>query len=153
MNSYFLPSAAAVLIAIVAWFLYATWLQPGVVAEPLVAPLVSEPSLASTTPTILTRDQMAGSTVVVESASLPIAGWVVVHEMNGGHVGNALGAARRDAGVHTAIVVELLRDTATSSPYAVILYEDNGDKEFQLRTDLPIVSAQGDPLIATFKTN
>ncbi len=154
MNKFVLPITAIILIATIVWLLYATWLQPGhsAPAPDESGAAVYAQQYASTTPLIRVRDQAAGPSVLIEAVGLPRAGWVVVHEMIGSHIGNALGAARRDAGVHSLVSVELLRNTATTSPYAVILYEDDGDREFELRTDLPILAAEGDPLIAMFTT-
>ncbi|MBI2048425.1 MAG: hypothetical protein HYT30_00660 [Parcubacteria group bacterium] len=101
---------------------------------------------------LMVGDQESGSTVRVVSAEFAVPGWIVVHETQGGHVLNALGAARVDSGIHTDAVVELLRGTEPGGSYAVILYSDNGNKEFEIRGDLPIIDTEGNPVMKTFRT-
>ncbi len=98
------------------------------------------------------QPQAAGMTVLAARVSLDAAGWAVVHEVDGGHILNALGAARLDQGAHEKIVVELLRNTEPGREYAVVLYADNGNKEFELRGDLPMIDIDGNPIMQTFKT-
>ena len=94
-------------------------------------------------------NQPAGRAVVVSEVTLPSLGWVVVHEvLPDGALGNALGASRREAGSHTNVIVDLLRGTEPSRTYAVVLYEDNGDKAFDLKADSPISGAR-----ASFNAN
>ena len=94
--------------------------------------------------------QPAGMSVAVTEVQLPQDGWVVVHEVLSGHVANALGAARREAGVHETVTVNLLRGTVAGGEYVVVLYADNGNGEFELRADQPIVNPDGDPIIVSF---
>lgn len=97
-------------------------------------------------------DQAAGESVLVQRAVLPVNGWIVVHEIVNGHVSNALGAARRDTGVHEDVSVSLLRDTEAGREYIVVLYEDNGNGTFEIHSDLPILGAGGQPVMAQFST-
>lgn len=94
-------------------------------------------------------DQPAGRAVVVDNAYLQKVGWVVVHEMVGDKLGNALGASRREAGVSTRVVVELLRGTEPGNRYAVVLYGDNGNRTFELHDDPQLADEDG-LIMATF---
>lgn len=96
--------------------------------------------------------QTSGTQVHVKRVTVERAGWVAIHEIEGGHVLNALGARRLDAGTHNDIVVELLRATEPGREYAAILYVDNGNKEFEVRGDLPMIDVKGNPLMQTFRT-
>ncbi len=107
---------------------------------------------ASSEAALSIRAQPATTSVVVQSVSLGVPGWLVVHELTDGHVANALGAARRDAGTHTDAAIELLRPTESRTPYMLVLYRDNGNKEFDLRGDIPIVDGNGDPVMQRFET-
>lgn len=98
------------------------------------------------------RDQSAGATTTVEQVEMSVPGWAVVHEIEGGHVLNALGATRLDAGKHENVSVELLRATEPGGSYAVILYTDNGNKEFEIRGDLPVIDISGNPVMKSFRT-
>lgn len=92
------------------------------------------------------KDQPAGSFVVVESANLSQEGWVAVRDASG----RTLGAARLDAGAHSAVQVELLRGTEAGQKYQVLLYADNGDKEFDLHTDTLVMNSDGSVAGASF---
>lgn len=96
--------------------------------------------------------QSAGAQVVVTNVTLPEDGWLVVHEITDAHVGNALGAARRDAGFYDVVSIELLRNTLPQTEYAVVVYADNGNKIFEIKTDLPVINSTGDPVMSTFRT-
>ncbi|MFZ3043860.1 MAG: hypothetical protein WA058_01995 [Minisyncoccia bacterium] len=75
-------------------------------------------------------DQSAGESVVVESVTVPPPGvWVAVREANGNDLGNVLGAARV-VGPHGAVTVSLLRPTEPSRSYAVELYRDDNNGNF-----------------------
>lgn len=102
---------------------------------------------------IVVTDQAAGATVHVDELSLALDGWAVVHEEQGGYIGNALGAMRRDAGSYTDLTVSLLRNTEPATRYWVVLYSDNGDRLFNLHDDFPIRDANSNPIISSFMTN
>lgn len=90
-------------------------------------------------------DQPAGRATLVARAALPALGWVVVHEVQAdGTLGNALGASRREAGVHQGVVVDLLRGTEPGKTYAVLVYEDNGNKTFELHDDAVVPASRAD---------
>lgn len=94
--------------------------------------------------------QPAGNVVSVSSATLTEDGWIVVHEVIGGVVANALGAMRAGKGVNTAVTISLLRGTTVGSTYAVVLYNDKGDREFSLVTDRPLTNESGAYIMSTF---
>ncbi|MEK7145104.1 MAG: hypothetical protein AAB794_04610 [Patescibacteria group bacterium] len=75
-------------------------------------------------------DQPSGDSVIVESITVPPLGiWVAVLEVNGRDFGNVLGAARV-VGPHQNVEVSLLRPTEPNRSYAVGLYRDDNDGEF-----------------------
>ena len=91
-------------------------------------------------------NQPAGSFVSVSSVTIAQTGWVAVRDASG-HV---LGAARVDAGTHTAVQVPLLRNTETGGSYQVLLYADDGDKVFDLHKDTLVMNADGSVAGASF---
>ncbi len=97
-------------------------------------------------------DQQAGGSVIVRTIRIESTGWVVVYESRGGQPGNALGAARVNAGTHENIAVELLRATIPGQTYFVVLHRDDGNKTFELRNDFPFRGEEG-PLMDSFMTN
>ena len=130
---------------------------PGRLADSVTDPLAEAdesavPDTGTDAATLAIATQAPGMTVSVSHVALSSAGWVVVHEIDGGHVLNALGARRLDAGVHADVAVELLRMTDPGRTYAIILYADNGNKEFEIRGDLPMIDAGGNPLMQAFRT-
>lgn len=101
---------------------------------------------------VVAPDQPAGSSVRVTDVSLPPEGaWVVVHEIGPNAVFlNALGAHRYDTHVREG-VVQLLRPTEPGRQYAVVLYRDNGDRQFSLEEDFPLLDAQShEPIFDLF---
>lgn len=110
------------------------------------------PKTGTDVATISMKTQTAAMSVLVDRVALNTSGWIVVHEVEGGHVLNALGAKRLDAGEHAGVLIELLRATEPGRAYAIILYSDNGNKEFEVRGDLPMIDKSGDPLMETFRT-
>lgn len=102
---------------------------------------------------ILVSAQDAGATVLLDSLTLPLNGWAVVHEEQAGYIGNALGAVRKDVGTYNDVRVSLLRSTEPATRYWVVLYSDNGDRLFNLRDDFPIRDANSDPVLNAFTTN
>lgn len=101
---------------------------------------------------ITVLDQLAGDRVLIDTVELSVSGWVVVHEDLEGSFGNALGAARFDTGQHKRGYVKLLRNTVPDTLYYVILYQDNGDKQFSLSDDIPLTDLANNPIGATFRT-
>jgi len=110
----------------------------------------STPPTSSTS--VRVENQAAGDTVVVAHVTLPNAGWVVVHEERNGFIGNALGAARKDAGDHTNATISLLRPTASTTRYWIVLYSDNNDRQFNLADDFPFRDSDANPITRSFMT-
>ena len=143
-------------------FLVAAWFVGGDLSS---VPLSAYSILSSEHPASVTKkpvaesgavsiaDQPAGSSVTVESVTVPPPGvWVAVREMNGSDLGNVLGAVRV-TGPRSNITIPLLRATEAGSTYAVELYRDDGNDEFNLSTDSVYVDfATGEPVIAYFTT-
>jgi hypothetical protein len=97
------------------------------------------------------RDQPAGHAVIVERVVLTETSWVAVRELNeDGSVGNILGAARRDAGEHERVVVDLLRSTEPDKRYALVIFTDDGDKAFDSKKDTPVMEAENKLLMSAF---
>jgi len=95
------------------------------------------------------EDQKPGDRVVIKSVVLGTIGWVVIHDDNNGKPGHILGAHRFNAGTYTG-QVELLKATEEGKVYYAMLHADNGDKQFDYRTDLPINDAGGNPVMMRF---
>ena len=99
---------------------------------------------------IVVEDQLAGDRVLIKEIALTDSGWAVVHEDAGGIPGNALGAQRFDKGVHSG-TIDLLRNTNIDQSYYVLLYRDNGDREFDLVTDSIVIDTDDNPVGDTFR--
>lgn len=111
--------------------------------------------VVTTSDAIVVEKQAAGNSVVVKSVNLEVGengGWVVVHEVKDGVMANALGAVRRDSGISTDVVVKLLRATALGGTYTVVLYTDDGDRQFSMTTDKPLKDVQGEYIRGSFST-
>ena len=102
------------------------------------------------TTALTVSDQAAGTAVVITQATLERDGWIVVHEEGDGVIGNALGALRRDAGTHEALSIPLLRTTQSAQRYWVVLYTDNGDRQFSLSDDTPVRTTNNELTSSSF---
>lgn len=118
-------------------------------ASPTDSVLTPTGNLA-TLPAVSLTNQSAGLGVLLQSVELTSPGWVVIHEDRTGVPGNALGAARFEAGVHTAASVTLLRGTEKGATYYAVIYGDNGDRIFNLKDDFPVRDESGNPILARF---
>ena len=107
-------------------------------------------TLKSENGSISVSDQLSGDRVLLDEVSFESVGWVVIHEENNGVLGNALGARRFDAGLNKKGYVKLLRNTEIDQTYHALLYNDNGDKEFNLENDMPLRDSAGGFIEAVF---
>lgn len=92
-------------------------------------------------------DQPASRTISLSAATFPInEGWIGVRDYQNDELGFILGAVRFsqvDGLVPTEIT--LLRSTITGNRYAVVIFTENGDNEFNLANDVQL-----DQIFATF---
>lgn len=103
---------------------------------------------------ISVSNQLSGGSVTVESITIPPPGvWAAVREINGSELGNVLGAARVK-GPRSLVIVSLLRATEPNRQYAVELYRDDADGEFDpARNSIYVDFNTGAPAISYFATN
>lgn len=100
---------------------------------------------------IAVSEQDAGSSVVVDEVTLSETGWVAIREMKNDVMGNVLGAKRiQNPGTISRVSVELLRPTVAGETYAVVIYRDDGNANFDLNFDSLVVRGD-DPVSATFE--
>ncbi len=97
-------------------------------------------------------EQVAGSSVAIESVTVPPPGvWVAVREVEKGQLGNVLGAVRAK-GPRSNFTVPLLRNTKPGTTYAVELYRDNGDEFFNAASDSTYVDFTSDQAVVAYFT-
>ena len=92
----------------------------------------------ATNETVSVSDQPAGDSVRISSVTLSKAGWVAVRDSLRIH-----GAAWLTAGTHENVSVPLLRNTTSGDKYSVVLYVDNGNKQFDMHADSLISGMSG----------
>lgn len=100
---------------------------------------------------ISVTDQSAGDMVYVSQMDLGAPAWVAIRENNDGELGNILGAGWYPEGKSTG-TVELLRGTESGAVYYVVLYTDNGDKQFDYRQDTLVTDGGTNILVTKFRT-
>jgi hypothetical protein len=100
---------------------------------------------------LLVGDQISGDTVLVLNAKVATTTWLAVRENNGDLLGRILGAHRIPPGESKDVTVELLRPTVSHLMYAIVMYEDDGDGEFDNKLD-GLVEEGDQPLIYPFIT-
>lgn len=94
-------------------------------------------------------DQFPGTVVFVSSVELPKGGWVVIYREAGGAPGEIAGAGYFSADVLTG-EVNLAQASAEGEKYYAVLYRDNGDLQFDPKTDLVYRDASNQPVLTTF---
>jgi len=99
---------------------------------------------------VTVSDQKAGTEVVLSGVSFEKGGWVAIHEDDNGKLGKILGVQLFDAGKGVGIV-ELLRGTLPGNTYYAVLHNDNGDRAFDPKIDLPIIGTNNSLIMTTFK--
>lgn len=100
---------------------------------------------------IVVADQNAGIEVHIKEVTLEKTGWIAIHESQNGSLGTVLGAQLFDAGKQSGIV-DLLRGTAPGNIYYAVLHDEDGDRAFNLRKDLPLTDRMGNLIMAEFRT-
>jgi hypothetical protein len=106
-------------------------------------------TVASTTSddeSVLVPDQPAGDVVAVSNVTFTQSGWIAVRDDRGW----TLGAGRFDEGMHSDVMVKLLRTTTPGERYQVLLYIDDGDKEFDLDKEILVTRSDGSVAGTTF---
>jgi len=93
-------------------------------------------------------DQRAGSLVFVKHVEASKPTWIAVRDVAGDSIGNILGASMVTA-ASDDVPVTLLRSTIAGQKYAVFLYQDDGNGQFDFKKDL-LVQQNGAPVAAMF---
>lgn len=107
-----------------------------------------EPKLSVGDGKVVVSDQPASKAIKMESATYPVGeGWIGVREYDNGQLGYILGVVRfsEEQGLVPSDII-LQRSTTAGKEYAVVVYEENGDRNFNLADDKQI-----DTIFATFK--
>ena len=89
---------------------------------------------------IAVGDQPAAATIALDGATYPIAeGWVGVRDYSNGQLGGLLGVVRfsETQGIVPSQII-LQRPTTKGNEYAVVVFKENGDREFNLAEDAQI---------------
>ncbi|MEN9413564.1 MAG: hypothetical protein RLZZ342_651 [Candidatus Parcubacteria bacterium] len=97
--------------------------------------------------TVSVEDQAPGTSVAISQVTLKRPSWVAIKDTNDW----VLGAAWFN-GSGENLSVPLLRATTMGDVYQAVIYMDNGDKKFDRHVDTLLVSAEGAPVSATFRT-
>lgn len=101
------------------------------------------PSTITGTGSVAVADQDSSDVVILDEVTYPAdAGWIGVRDYENGQLTGLLGVSRwnRAEGLFPQSV-KLLRKTEAGKTYAVVFYSDNGDKQFNLATDVQIDGA------------
>ncbi len=106
--------------------------------ESILAKDAKQDSLDDVYSVLKVSDQKAGKEVDVAYVKTDIPVWLVVHMEKDGKIMNALGARLKQKGEWTGVVVPLLAPTKKGGKYWLVLYADNGDGKFDLKTDYPL---------------
>jgi hypothetical protein len=101
---------------------------------------VVAPTLKVGDGSVVVADQKASATIALESATYPVSeGWIGVREYNNDQLGYILGVVRFSESqglVPNEIVLQ--RSTTAGKQYAVVIYTEDGDFDFNLASDVQI---------------
>lgn len=89
---------------------------------------------------IVVNNQPAGTSVTLERATYPVSeGWIGVREFNNEQLGFILGVVRfsESQGLVPEEII-LQRSTTPGRDYAVVIFTEDGDFDFNLGTDMQI---------------
>lgn len=98
------------------------------------------PALQVGTGNITVEDQPAGTVITLENATYPVSeGWIGVREFDNEQLGFILGVVRfsESQGLVPENII-LQRATTAGKQYAVVVYTEDGDRQFNLATDVQI---------------
>ncbi len=97
---------------------------------------------------VVVNSQAPSTKIKLDSATFPVKeGWIGVRDYQDGKLGGILGVVRfsEEQGlVPTEIILQ--RPTVAGKEYAVVVYEENGDRKFNVADDKQI-----DKIFTTFK--
>jgi hypothetical protein len=116
-------------------------------SDEVVVEEVVKPTLSVGDGKIVVKAQEASTAVTLDSATYPVSeGWVGVRDYQNGQLGALLGVVRfsEEQGLVPSEIV-LQRPTTAGQDYAVVVYKENGDRQFNLAEDVQI-----DSIFATF---
>ena len=101
------------------------------------------------------RDQEIGDIVIVRSATLPSAGFVVVYEDAGERPGGIVAQTEfMTHGEYKDIEIPVLEDaTEKGKKYFVMINIDNGDQKFNAGEDFPTTDESGGSIMKSFVAN
>jgi hypothetical protein len=94
--------------------------------------------------------QIPGDTVIVKRVVMDAPGWVAVADDTAGKPGRILGAYYLPAGTYERQMVPLLRALADGASYFAVIWNDDGDKTFDLRKDSPRAEAESGQIVSAF---
>ena len=96
---------------------------------------------------IVVKDQAASKSIVMEKATYPVAeGWVGVREYTDDKLGYILGVNRfSESQGLVPENIELVTSTIPGKKYAIVVYKEDGDFDFNLAGDVQI-----DEIFSTF---
>lgn len=105
--------------------------------------VIGKSKMAAVEGSIILDSQVSGSTVFVRTAKNNVPAWITVRDNNGGTPGNILGAQYLKAGEHEDFEIELQRALEMGRSYLVLFHNDDGDRIFDHKKDLPAKDASG----------
>lgn len=102
--------------------------------------VVKLPELPIGNGAVVVNDQPASKTVALDSATYPISeGWIGVREYNNDQLGYILGVVRfSESQGLVPSAIPLQRSTSAGNNYAIVIFSEDGDREFNLASDVQI---------------
>lgn len=99
---------------------------------------------------VMVSDQYPGNVAYISSVQFANPGFVVIHEDKNGTLGDVIGSTYFDSGINTGKVM-LTKNTVEGKTYYAVLYNDDGDKKFNIEKDLPLKGLIDGNIMKSFK--
>lgn len=142
-------------IVVIVLIVLGIWVFGGKSSTP--APADQAPATASdstdqpsATNRIIIADQYPGNVVYISTVQLSKAGWVAIYTNTAGRLGDVIGETYFSSGINPG-KVNLTKPMIDGGSYFAVLLSDNGDKKFDLKTDLPITDENGNVVMRPFR--
>ena len=98
-------------------------------------------------------DQLAGSSVAIDSATLIAPGYIVIHEEVSGAFGPVIGSSELyEAGTFKDVSVTLDRSSVSGETLYAMLHDDDGNSEYEFPgADAPTTNKTGEVVVLPFE--
>lgn len=102
-------------------------------------------------PFVVVPEQAGGTNVFIENATLPLGGYVMIHKEEDGKPGAIIGVSEfLPAGTTENFLIDIDEEVVEGDFLFAMLHTDDGNQEFSLEVDLPLIDNEGNIVLVRF---